>query len=556
MSDLPPLLNDIPGLKHSIYADDITLWCHTGSPGTQEETLQRGIDVVTQYTASIGLVCSPEKTEYTVVIGSRKAHANDIRALIRLHLNGKEIPRKHSIRILGFHIDQDGTGTTWLKTITTQANQILHMINRVSRSKYGLKEHEGRKVVEALLISRIMYGLPYYYLTKTQHTKLEVILRNATRIITGTPRFTQNDLLYATGALNTLSEKIDTHHLAQTQRLQTSPQGRLILLDLGHNISQLQHIPPEPPPWSCPANITLKPIPKNMGPDQASRRADRANHYNRKTFSPGTTVIYTDAAYNKDTKIGTTAFHSDVLSAVAKYAPAPSSTSLELQAIVNAIEAHQDQTELVIITDSKSAIRNLRENHMHPHMRYTLASITRNHPELHTTVIWVPGHAGVKGNEKAHALARAALFDPGTPIPWPRFYDPKEHRREMHQTRRKYLRDVRDQRTTLPYPRKFARPDAVLIRRAQTGTLPTQHIQHYIDGLPGTPKCSHCDQYPNNEHTLWTCPNIQSTLRSSLQPIPATKRPTCWEAWVTPPKELEELYWTTLVHHVKNTPGL
>lgn len=39
MSDLPPLVTAIPGLKHAIYADDITLWCYTGSPGTQQETL-------------------------------------------------------------------------------------------------------------------------------------------------------------------------------------------------------------------------------------------------------------------------------------------------------------------------------------------------------------------------------------------------------------------------------------------------------------------------------------------------------------------------------------
>ncbi|KAH9378027.1 hypothetical protein HPB48_011913 [Haemaphysalis longicornis] len=78
MSDFPPLLNAIAGLKTAIYTDDITLWCHNGSPGTQGETPQRGIDSISQYTTSIVLVCSHETKEYTVFINSRKDHVNDI----------------------------------------------------------------------------------------------------------------------------------------------------------------------------------------------------------------------------------------------------------------------------------------------------------------------------------------------------------------------------------------------------------------------------------------------------------------------------------------------
>lgn len=93
------------------------------------------------------------------------------------------------MRILGFHMEQHDTGRTSPRIITTQANQILRML-----------DIQGREVVEA--IQRL-----FYRLAESQLEKLETLLCKAIRIITGTARFTRNDLLY----------DIDARHLARTQ---------------------------------------------------------------------------------------------------------------------------------------------------------------------------------------------------------------------------------------------------------------------------------------------------------------------------------------------------
>lgn len=63
MRTLPSSLDKIPGLRHTIYADDITLWTATGSDGQIEETLQRAADAVVHHATQAGLKCSESKSE-------------------------------------------------------------------------------------------------------------------------------------------------------------------------------------------------------------------------------------------------------------------------------------------------------------------------------------------------------------------------------------------------------------------------------------------------------------------------------------------------------------
>ncbi|KAG0443604.1 hypothetical protein HPB47_014727 [Ixodes persulcatus] len=52
----------IPGLHHSMYADDITLWVTKGSDAELEETLKLGVHTVCTIAAQAGLACSPTKS--------------------------------------------------------------------------------------------------------------------------------------------------------------------------------------------------------------------------------------------------------------------------------------------------------------------------------------------------------------------------------------------------------------------------------------------------------------------------------------------------------------
>ncbi|KAH7945299.1 hypothetical protein HPB49_009224 [Dermacentor silvarum] len=56
-------LRTIPALSHAFYADHITLWVTTGNLGDMETTLQAGVDALANHARSVGLSCSPAKSE-------------------------------------------------------------------------------------------------------------------------------------------------------------------------------------------------------------------------------------------------------------------------------------------------------------------------------------------------------------------------------------------------------------------------------------------------------------------------------------------------------------
>ncbi|KAG0439771.1 hypothetical protein HPB47_016538, partial [Ixodes persulcatus] len=72
---LPEQLSQIPGLKHSLYADDVTLWAEAGTAGSLEGILQEGIDVVQKYAGIRDMACSTEKSEYMVLRPVRRGKA-------------------------------------------------------------------------------------------------------------------------------------------------------------------------------------------------------------------------------------------------------------------------------------------------------------------------------------------------------------------------------------------------------------------------------------------------------------------------------------------------
>lgn len=98
------MLTSIPGLNFAAYADDITLWTNSGSPGEQELALQAGLNVVRDYIPQCGMKTSPEKTEYVAVMNSPRLRSEAERNLISLRLGGSVICQK---------FEEDGGAKSW-----------------------------------------------------------------------------------------------------------------------------------------------------------------------------------------------------------------------------------------------------------------------------------------------------------------------------------------------------------------------------------------------------------------------------------------------------------
>lgn len=95
----------------------------------------------------------------------------------------------------------------------------------------GCAEQTLKKLVRALLVSRVLYGINYLTSNKAERVSLEVLNREAMCAITGLPKSTKLEELYSIAGVNTLEALATENKLNQILRLQKTTAGRSILKD-------------------------------------------------------------------------------------------------------------------------------------------------------------------------------------------------------------------------------------------------------------------------------------------------------------------------------------
>nr|XP_037270616.1 LOW QUALITY PROTEIN: uncharacterized protein LOC119162261 [Rhipicephalus microplus] len=582
MYQLPRRLANVPGLKHAVYADDVTVWTHQGSVGEQEDVLQRALNIIHDYAMEAGLHTAPDKTEFVVIHGGRTTFAKqEEKKCFKLHIGNQPIMRKSTIRILGMHLDENCTASTWFQRVTKTSKQILHALRRISNRTRGVNEREMRQFVQAFLVSRIMYGLPYHPVNRTQIIKLDRLLNEAKRMVTGLPRYTRLDALKSCSKLNNLTELIDMHIHTQETRLRATNAGRYTLMLLGYDINTLPMLPNKTPPWEITVLTDGKPLPLNMDPNQRARRLNYAKRHARATSSLPMTerVVYTDAALPADGTSNTcyaTAWYDQTnrnqsrryhASADAMY-----STRAELVGILDYLEwalEMSPQTDPVhhrVYTDSQAAHRACANVLYTDPVLQKIRHQTRLLRECghDVTIHWVPGHCGIPGNEKAHRLARAHLLTAlarasDTPSTFlatpPELADPIADKHITKQRRAAYLTAVGNPLSIPLLPSKvFTRRESVLLRRIQAGTLLTPFLLnrfHRGDTPPPvTGLCSTCNCRADLNHLCWECPVYNPPRLRALATIKRGPWPSSLRTWACPepsPPDRAIEFWRALI---------
>ncbi|KAL3203689.1 hypothetical protein MRX96_041776 [Rhipicephalus microplus] len=438
-----------------------------------------------------------------------------------------------------------------------------------------------RQFVQAFLVSRIMYGLPYHPVNRTQIIKLDRLLNEAKRMVTGLPRYTRLDALKSCSKLNNLTELIDMHIHTQETRLRATNAGRYTLMLLGYDINTLPMLPNKTPPWEITVLTDGKPLPLNMDPNQRARRLNYAKRHARATSSLPMTerVVYTDAALPADGTSNTcyaTAWYDQTnrnqsrryhASADAMY-----STRAELVGILDYLEwalEMSPQTDPVhhrVYTDSQAAHRACANVLYTDPVLQKIRHQTRLLRECghDVTIHWVPGHCGIPGNEKAHRLARAHLLTAlarasDTPSTFlatpPELADPIADKHITKQRRAAYLTAVGNPLSIPLLPSKvFTRRESVLLRRIQAGTLLTPFLLnrfHRGDTPPPvTGLCSTCNCRADLNHLCWECPVYNPPRLRALATIKRGPWPSSLRTWACPepsPPDRAIEFWRALI---------
>ncbi|CAN8025843.1 unnamed protein product [Ixodes persulcatus] len=161
-----------------------------------------------------------------------------------------------------------------------------------------MREEDTLRLVQALVISRVTYGMPYHhhFLSKRDQEQVDLIIRGAYKTALGLPVTTSNEKLAALGIHNTFAELSDAVLASQKAKLQNTAAGRAILHRVGtvtefRILDGQRSLPPE-----VGSRIEVSPIPKHMSHELHEGRRKARVERQRRQFKGNPNVTYVDVA--------------------------------------------------------------------------------------------------------------------------------------------------------------------------------------------------------------------------------------------------------------------
>ncbi|KAH6925048.1 hypothetical protein HPB50_027406 [Hyalomma asiaticum] len=121
---LPPLLDCIPNIRHTLYADDVMVWTTTGSDGQIEEAFQQAVETMAEYAARVGLKCAGEKSELLLMRPpDYRKTKHSPPPTIAIKIDGYEITVVKHMHVLGLHVQAGRSNSVALGGLTVTVTQ-------------------------------------------------------------------------------------------------------------------------------------------------------------------------------------------------------------------------------------------------------------------------------------------------------------------------------------------------------------------------------------------------------------------------------------------------
>lgn len=240
-------------------------------------------------------------------------------------------------------------------------------------------------------------------------------------------------------------------------------------------------------------------------------------------------IVYTDGSKSDDGV--SSAFFNNTSQKSFKLNSISSIFTAELHGIQMALLeiANRSSTDVLLCTDSLSAVKYLKKNVVsHPIAVEILKYVNSKSSTI--TIMWIPSHSGIKGNNEADRIAKQASTNSSIDENHVTFQDFKkmlsrkikenfDNRWNSLKPYENHLRMFKDSNTPWSVSYNLKRNEIVKFHRIATGHSNISQKFKLTKNLDDS-KCPICTQYCTTRHMLIECQSIQPLRNQFLQNKP------------------------------------
>ena len=533
-------------VKYSIYADDVVIWCTNPDAIQASFYIQSALNKIQLWCEKNGLLISPSKS--AAIFFTRKRQRRPL-GIPELLLYGKEIKYVDQFKYLGITLNHNLNFNAHLEDIKQRCSRRINIIKCIAGKEWGADRRTLLQLYTSLIRPILDYnGFLFDNIASHKIKLLQTIQNDALRIATGALRTTNTCNLHVETNIPPLDRRRKYQLLCFYAKSCSKPNTpTYIILNEQHANRDLTHdqlafptlntsikqamellniqpfrVTPAPPMYAFWLNkqpnisFLFNNPKKYVTPSEAKSLFLKYKHHHSSY-----TFIYTDGS-KRDGKTGM-AITSEAFCKSDRLHDLHSIFTAELQAIHSAIwQIKQRKIHLAVIcTDSSSSLQAISSlqcsSHPIVHKIKKLINSFRNIHEI--KFLWIPGHNGIRGNERADVLAKESLkLLERNHLLCP-FSDIKQHihtqfknrlQRDWDETPHPHLHPIKPiLKQTISSNQDNREKERIIARLRLGHTLITHSFIMDKTPPPNCYKCNNNTRY-TIKHILTECPHLQT----------------------------------------------
>ncbi|XP_031338135.1 uncharacterized protein LOC116167038 [Photinus pyralis] len=548
------IARNIPNaVRTCLYVDDVAIFCSGTNMGEIKRKMQTAIDQIVRNGIDIGYSFSEEKTQCIHFCRLRRPHYDPI-----FYVKGNPIRCSGYVKFLSVMFDTRLSWSVLIENLKNKCINDLTILKVLANTNWGAEPKSLFKIYQTLVLSRIDYGcIVYSSARKSLISKLDKIHHSAIRISLGAFPTSPIDSLQCESGMPSLETRrncILIKYFTNIKALPAHPNNSILETDqtmfrLRPTITRRAVVrfseyiernniilPPlleeqiqEHSPWKLSEPVIRsdllllerKETPLDTFQQKFTNICSEYGEYD---------IIFTDASKSGN-GVGC-AIASQITN---KWTLNPQSTIgfAKRYAIWKALQHCSSLSEtqrFIIASDNINALIDLTQIYSSNALTKLAQSqlLNLNNKNVSIIFIWVPGHAGIPGNELADRTAREASEHPQVDVDVmektdaftylkEKILDTWQHKWQAANTN---LTTVKRQVRGMFYIKHMSRADMVKTHRRRIGHVKVTH-EHLLKGLDA-PLCEYCNERLTVTHIICDCAahNHQKAEKKLMRNLP------------------------------------